>query len=307
MSAPPRPPRRRLDAVLLLDKPAGITSNAALQEAKRLYRAQKAGHAGTLDPLASGLLPVLFGEATKFSRFLLDSDKEYLAEARLGVLTSTGDAEGQVLERRAVVVDDAMIEDALGRFRGDIEQVPPMHSALKRNGRPLYELARKGAEVERAPRRVAVRILELLGRAGDSLRLRVLCSKGTYVRALAQDLGAALGTGAHLCALRRTGAGRFRVEQAVPLHALAALDEAARDRLLVPVEALLEELPRIELDPAGARRFAQGQAVAHRSGAPGRCRVYDERGALLGVGDLGAAGELRPVRLLAWSGYLASG
>src|SRR4029079_13276775 len=207
--------RRRLDGILVLDKPAGISSNAALQHAKRLFEAAKAGHSGTLDPLASGVLPVLFGEATKFSSFLLDADKEYLADVRLGVRTKTGDAEGEVISRSAVTIDDAALEPALARFRGEIDQVPPMHSALKYGGRPLYEMARRGVTVPRAPRRVAIHALELIERSGDLLRIRVACSKGTYVRVLAEDLGAALGPGAHLAALRRTIAGRFTLAQAV--------------------------------------------------------------------------------------------
>ena len=293
--------RRRLDAVLFLDKPSGMTSNGALQVAKRLFGAGKAGHSGTLDPLASGLLPVLFGEATKFSQFLLDSDKEYLADVRLGVTTSTGDAEGEVTARRAVDVSDAAIEAALARFRGEFAQIPPMHSALKRNGRPLYELARKGAVIAREPRRVVVRKLELLGRAGQVLHLRVSCSKGTYVRTLGEDLGAALGTGAHLAALRRTAAGRFTLEQAVPLQLLAAMDEAARERLLVPMDALLESLPRVQLDRALAQSFSHGRPVTHAPGPGGRCRVYGEGAVLLGVGEMSPAGDLRPVRLLARS------
>ena len=293
--------RRRLDAVLLLDKPRGMTSNAALQVAKRLFSAEKAGHGGTLDPLASGLLPVLFGEATKFSQFLLDSGKEYLAEVQLGVSTSTGDAEGEVTARRAVDPSDAAIESALARFRGEFEQIPPMHSALKRNGRPLYELARKGAVVAREPRRVAVRTLELLDRAHQVLHLRVACSKGTYVRTIAEDLGAALGTGAHLAALRRTAAGRFTIKQAVTLECIAGTDVAARERLLFPLDALLQSLPCVQLDQARARSFSHGQPVPHTPGPGGRCRVYGEDEMLLGVGETSPAGEVRPVRLLARS------
>ena len=290
---------RRLDGLLLLDKPCGITSNAALQQAKRLYRAAKAGHAGTLDPLASGLLPVLFGEATKFSACLLDAEKEYRAQVRLGIGTTTGDAEGEVLERRAVTVDDTQLEQVLARFRGAIEQIPPMYSALKRQGRPLYELARQGLEVERAPRRVVISALELEARDGDVLRLRVCCSKGTYVRSLAIDLGAALGVPAHLSALRRIAAGGFNVAEATSLDALLVLDEAGRDRLLRPLETLLEGLPPVALDGIAAQRFAHGQAV-HAGGArAGRCQVRDAGNRLLGLGELAANGELRPVRLLA--------
>ncbi|MGH8705964.1 MAG: tRNA pseudouridine(55) synthase TruB [Burkholderiales bacterium] len=293
------PQRRRLDAVLLLDKPTGMSSNAALQEAKRLYGTLKAGHAGTLDPLASGLLPLLFGEATKLAQFALGSDKEYLAQVRLGVSTATGDAEGEVLERRAVRVDDAQLARALERFRGEIEQIPPMHSALKRGGRPLYALAREGRTVERAPRRVTIHQLELIERAGDVVRLRIRSSKGTYVRQIAQDLGAELGSGAHLEALRRTALADFRLEQAVSLDELRQMDEAARAQRLMPLECLLAELPRLKLDAAQAVRFVRGQTVALEEARRGRVSVYGDRGALLGVGELRADGALRPLRLLA--------
>jgi tRNA pseudouridine55 synthase len=292
--------RRRLDAWLLLDKPSGLSSNAALQRARRLYRAAKAGHAGTLDPLASGLLPVMFGEATKFSGLLLDSDKEYLADVRLGIATTTGDAEGAVIEQRPVAVSGERLHHALAQLRGPIQQVPPMHSALKYHGRALYKLAREGTEIERLPRRVIIRKLELQARDGDVLRLRVRCSKGTYIRSLAMDLGAALGTGAHLASLRRTAAGAFRIEDATPLAALEDMDEEARDRLLHPLGELLRDLPRVQLDESKARRFAHGQSVEV---APGddvaRCQVYGPDSRLLGIGVPGGQGQLRPVRLLA--------
>lgn len=291
--------RRRLDAWLLLDKPGGISSNAALQRAKRLYRAAKAGHAGTLDPMASGLLPVLFGDATKFSGLLLDADKEYLAEVRLGVSTSTGDAEGAVLERRPVQIADPLLNQALARLRGTIDQIPPMYSALKHQGRPLYALARQGVEIERAPRSVVISVLELLARDGDTLRLRVRCSKGTYIRSLAVDLGAALGTGAHLEALRRTAAGGCSVADAVTLDMLEGMDDAERERRLLPIAALLCDLPRVALEPAAVQRFAHGQTVAVAGAPEGRCQVVDPSGRLLGVGEAGAGGELRPVRLVA--------
>ena len=292
---------RRIDSVLLLDKPLGITSNRALQQAKRLLGAAKAGHSGTLDPLASGLLPVLFGEATKFSRFLLDSDKTYEGDVHLGVSTTSGDAEGEVVDRRPVAVSDTAIEQALTRFRGELMQVPPMHSALKRGGRPLYALAREGTLVAREPRPIVIHALQVLGREGNVLRLRVTCSKGTYLRTLAEDIGHALGTGAHLAALRRTGAGPFAISQAVTLESLAATDAAERDRLLVPMERLVESLPALHLERALVGKFLNGQPVPQGALALGRCRVYDPGGALLGVGETGAAGVLRPVRLLAQS------
>lgn len=299
--------RRRLDALLLLDKPRGITSNAALQWAKRLYRAEKAGHTGTLDPLASGLLPVLFGEATKFSACLLDSEKEYEAQVRLGISTATGDAEGEVLERRDIAIDAARLQQALAQFRGAIDQIPPMYSALKHQGRPLYELARLGTEVERAPRRVVISALELLARDGDRLELRVRCSKGTYVRALAGDLGVALGTVAHLAALRRIAAGGFRVADAVTLDALEAFDEAGRDRCLLPLAALLDALPRVVLDAVAAQRFGHGQTVASGDAMAGRCQVWDSCNGLLGLGEVAASGELRPLRLLARAAVAVTG
>lgn len=291
--------RRRLDAVLLLDKPVGLSSAAALQVAKRMFEAAKAGHAGTLDPLASGLLPLLFGEATKFAQFALGSVKEYLAQIRFGVTTDTGDAEGKVLERRAVEVDDARLARALERFRGVIEQVPPMYSALKRGGRPLYSLARTGQSVARAPRQVTVYELELLERGEDLVRVRLRCSKGTYVRQLASDLGAELGTGAHLAALRRTAVAGFRLDRAVTLDELQTMSAQARELCLLPADSLLVELPRLDLVAGQAERFLNGQALELPAPGDGRCRVYRQAGALLGIGECGPGGTLRPVRLLA--------
>jgi tRNA pseudouridine55 synthase len=290
--------RRKLDGVLLLDKPVGPSSSAVLQSVKRLLEAEKAGHAGTLDPLASGLLPLLFGEATKFAQFGLDSIKEYRAQVRLGVSTDTGDAEGPVLERQPVNVGEAGLAQALARFRGAIEQVPPMYSALKHAGQPLYALARAGQSVERAARQVTVHKLELLERAGDVLHLRIKCSKGTYVRQLAVDLGLALGTVAHLEALRRTAVAGFRLDQAVALDDLQALGGEARRAWLLPPDSLLEDLPRLDLPAVLAERFLHGQAVA-RDAPGGPCRVYREDGPLLGVGEVGPENELRPVRLIA--------
>ena len=293
--------RRKLDAALLLDKPPGISSNAALQSAKRLYRAQKAGHAGTLDPLASGLLVVLFGEATKFAGPLLDAPKEYLARVRLGETTITGDAEGETLARREVHLSDAEIEAVLARFRGVVRQVPPMYSALKRGGRPLYELAREGRNVEREPREVEILALELLARDGADLELQVRCSKGTYVRTLAEDIGAALGVGAHLAALRRTSAGGLELGRASTLEALERLDDAELDARLLPLEALLADLPRVELDAQQSGRFCNGQRIGVPGGGRGLCAVFGPQHRVLGLGDVAAGGELRPLRLVARS------
>jgi|CXWL01.1.fsa_nt_gi tRNA pseudouridine55 synthase len=291
--------RRKLDGVLLLDKPVGPSSSAVLQAVKRLLEAEKAGHAGTLDPLASGLLPLLFGEATKFAQFGLDSIKEYRAQVRLGVSTDTGDAEGTVLERLPVEVDQARLEQALERFRGDIAQVPPMHSALKHQGQALYALARAGKTVERAARSVTVHELELLERAGEVLHLRIRCSKGTYVRQLAADLGLALGTVAHLEWLRRTAVAGFRLDQAVALDDLQALGPEARRTWLLPPDSLLEDLPRLDLPEDLEGRFLNGQMVAFAAASHGPCRVYGKAGILLGVGEGGPGAELRPARLIA--------
>ena len=291
--------RRKLDAVLLLDKPIGPSSSAVVQSVKRLFGAEKAGHAGTLDPLASGLLPLLFGEATKFAQFGLDSDKEYVARIRLGASTDTGDAGGKVLERNAVNVDDARLARALERFRGVIEQVPPMYSALKHGGKPLYALARAGRSVERAPRQVTVHELELLEHREDLVRIRVRCSKGTYLRQIAADLGAELGTGAHLDGLRRTAVGNLTLDRAVALDDLQAMGEGARKAWLLPPDSLLADLPRLDLGEGEAERFLNGQAISVVVPVTGACRVYRLAGALLGIGEALPGGGIQPVRLLA--------
>lgn len=289
-----------IDGALLLDKPVGVTSNVALQKVKRLFGAKKAGHAGTLDPLASGLLVVLFGEATKFAGPLLEDDKEYLATLKLGEKTSTGDAEGDVIEKKDVHVTEAAIGEVLRRFLGDLEQVPPMHSALKRDGVPLYALARKGQTVERAARRVRIFALEKLEFAPPRLTLRVRCSKGTYVRTLAEDIATALGTCAHLAALRRTGSGRFSLREAVTLEALAAMPEGERARHLLALPELLAGLPRAELDAEQEARFRNGQALKGFA-SDGVWAVYGARGAVIGLGRADAEGGLRPLRLVAAS------
>lgn len=290
--------RRKLDGVLLLDKPVGPSSSAVLQAVKRLLNAEKAGHAGTLDPLASGLLPLLFGEATKFAQYGLEAAKEYVADVRLGAATDTGDAEGAVIERRPVAVDASTLARALAGFRGEIRQVPPMHSALKKDGQPLYALARAGQTVEREARPVTIHEMELVSRKDDLLRLRIRCSKGTYVRQLAADLGLALGTVAHLAALRRTGVAGLRLDQAVTLDDLQALGEAARLAWLLPPERLLAHLPRVDLEEPLAGRFLNGQAVRVPGVARGPVRVY-QTGALLGVGESGPEDGLQPTRLIA--------
>jgi tRNA pseudouridine55 synthase len=295
----PRAPRRALDGVLLLDKPVGLSSNDALMRAKRLYAAKKAGHTGTLDPLASGLLPLCFGEATKFSQDLLDADKTYEATMRLGVRTATGDAEGDVLETRAVNCERAAIEAALAAFRGEIVQVPPMYSALKRDGKPLYEYARAGLTVEREGRSVTIHVLDLLACALPEVSFRVTCSKGTYVRTLAEDIGEALGCGAHLSALRRTGVGSLTLAHAVTLDVLSDAEPGARDAWLQPVDALLSTFPSVQLDTEAARRFLHGQRLpfAFDAAKGARVRVYGDGGKLLGVAKA-EHGVLAPERLV---------
>jgi tRNA pseudouridine55 synthase len=282
-----------IDGALLLDKPVGISSNRALQDARKLFGAKKAGHAGTLDPLASGLLIVLFGEATKFAGPLLDDDKEYLATLKLGEKTSTGDAEGEVIEKKEPKVTESDLAPVLRRFTGEIEQVPPMHSALKRDGVPLYELARQGKTVAREPRRVRITQLEGLELKLPYLKLRVRCSKGTYVRTLAEDIGEALGTCAHLTALRRTASGRWRVEDAVSLEALSSQGQ----RHLLPLAALLADLPRAELDAAQEARFRNGQSLDSFPGE-GLRAVYAADGSVIGLGHASPGGALRPLRLV---------
>jgi tRNA pseudouridine55 synthase len=294
----PRRITRPLDGVLLLDKALGLSSNAALQQARRLYQAASAGHTGTLDPLASGLLPICFGEATKFSFGLLDADKEYEALVRLGARTATGDAEGEVIERRAVNVSREALELVLQRFHGPISQVPPMYSALKRDGKPLYEYARAGKTVERQPRAVTISRLDLLEFSGDSFRMRVRCSKGTYIRVLAEDIGESLGCGAHLGALRRTGVGRLDLGSARGFAELEKLPAEARDQALLPVDSLIDGLPKLVLDAEQQRRFCQGQAQDSACREPAIVRVYGDAGRFLGVADVDPSGRLRPKRLI---------
>ncbi|WP_310632374.1 tRNA pseudouridine(55) synthase TruB [Paraburkholderia sp.] len=301
----PKVPRRLLDGVLLLDKPLGLSSNDALIRAKRLYRVKKAGHTGTLDPLATGLLPLCFGEATKFSQDLLEADKTYEATLRLGIRTATGDAEGEAIETREVSCDEAAVRAAMAKFVGDIVQVPPMYSALKRDGKPLYEYARAGQTVEREGREVTILALDMLACSLPDVTFRVTCSKGTYVRTLAEDIGEALGCGAQLVMLRRTGVGALTLEHAVTLDALTDADEPTRDTWLQPVDALLSTFPALTLNADAARRFTHGQRlplnelVLDRQAceAADRVRVYDEAGRLLGVAKAGN-GVLAPERLV---------
>ncbi|MDE2093637.1 MAG: tRNA pseudouridine(55) synthase TruB [Burkholderiales bacterium] len=299
--------RRAVHGVLLLDKPLGLSSNDALQKAKRLYRAEKAGHTGTLDPLATGLLPLCFGAATKFSQISLDADKTYRATLRLGVTTTTADAEGEVLQQRDVGVSRAQVQAACERFVGAVHQVPPMHSALKHDGKPLYAYARAGIEVEREARTVTIHRIDIIEGDHDTWTLDVHCSKGTYIRTLAEDIGNALGCGAHLIALRRTGSGTLTLDGAHTLEQLAAMTEAQRDAALLPTDALIADWPMVHLGTDDAGRFLSG--VRRRvplADAP-KVRVYGpappaspggpEARVLLGSGHI-AGGELISTRLL---------
>jgi len=293
-----RLPRRAVHGVLLLDKPLGWTSNDALQKAKGLLRAEKAGHTGTLDPLATGLLPLCFGAATKFSQVSLDADKRYRATLRLGQRTRTADGEGEVIEQHAVNVDRAAIEAALARFSGEIDQLPPMHSALKHEGRALYEYARAGREVERAPRRVTIHAIAIVEWQSPTLVIDVVCSKGTYIRTLAEDIGAALGCGAYLAALRRTGSGALELADAVTLQSLAELDEAGRDALLAPVDVLVAGWPEVRLPDDEAGRFLTGLRRRVALADMPAVRVYGTNPrAFLGSAHI-AGGELIADRLL---------
>lgn len=304
MSRHRRPQGRDVTGILLLDKPSGITSNAALQTAKKLFQARKAGHTGSLDPLANGLLPLCFGEATKLSGFLLDADKRYVADIRLGARTTTGDAEGEVLRRGdAEVIDRAAIEAAVARYRGEIDQVPPMFSAVKQNGVPLYKLAHQGIEVERKARPVVIHRLDVLDFTDDTVTVEVHCSKGTYIRVLADELGETLGCGAHVSRLRRTGVGAFDAGCMFTLDALAEIaagrDEARLDACLVSMEDALAQWPDVRLSKEVAYFLIRGQAVfVPHAPSQGLVRIYTREDRFLGVGRILDDGRIAPKRLI---------
>ena len=294
---------RDVDGILLLDKPTGVSSNQALQRTRRLFDARKAGHTGNLDVLASGLLPLCFGEASKFSSFLLDADKRYLADCRLGVTTSTGDAEGGILTRAdASAIMRTDLERVLPHFRGEIEQIPPMYSALKHQGQPLYKLAREGKTVARKPRRVRIDGIDVTSFSGPDFSMDVRCSKGTYIRTLAEDIGRTLDCGAYLTALRRLASGPFSLAEALDfeqLEDLAREGVAALDAVLLPVDAALGALPMVRLGEDSAYYLCQGQAVRISDDIQaGLVRVYASEGHFLGLGDLDAAGTLAPKRMI---------
>lgn len=295
--------RRSISGILILDKPVGVSSNGALQKVRWLLNSDKGGHTGSLDPLATGVLPLCFGEATKFSRYLLDADKTYEALVRLGQTTDTGDAEGQVLETRPVDISVEQVEAVLPQFRGDIMQVPPMYSALKQDGQPLYKLARAGEVVERKARPVHISSLELLELDGELLRLRVSCSKGTYIRTLAEDIGRELGCGAHVAGLRRTVAGPFDLSRSVTLDELIALHDEqgseALDQYLLPSDAGLLDWPEVTLSEHTTYYWQNGQPVrAPGSPASGLLRVYSHQQEFIGVAEIDDDGLVAPRRLI---------
>jgi tRNA pseudouridine55 synthase len=298
-----RNPGRNVQGILLLDKPVGETSNAALQRVKRIFFAKKAGHTGSLDPLASGLLPICFGSATKVSAFLLDADKRYWVSVRLGETTTTGDAEGEIVERRSTDgVTEADVARALEGFRGEIQQIPPMYSALKHKGERLYKLAREGVEVEREPRTIQIHELTLGKCQLPQFEIEVRCSKGTYVRTLAEDIGAVLGCGAHVNGLRRTGVGPFSADEMVTMEQVNAAFEAGRDALndlLLPIERALDDWPAVNLNSDSTFYVKQGQPVlVPNAPTSGRVRLYDHNREFMGVGEILDDGKVGPKRLL---------
>ena len=297
-----RSPRRDVRGILLLDKPVGMSSNAALQQVKRTYQARKAGHSGSLDPLASGMLPITLGEATKMAGFVLEADKQYWTRIKLGVTTTTGDAEGEPVTTRPVGgLDAAHLRMVLNDFTGQIQQIPPMHSAIKRNGQPLYKLAHKGLEVERQPRRVVINHIHLLSHCGDELELEISCSKGTYIRTLAEDIGSRLGCGGHVASLRRLSIGPYQSHQMVTLESLAAAGEAhsALDAFLLPMESALLHWPSVSLSDELAFFIRRGQPVVVSKAPKGdMVKLYSARDRFLGIGRVMEDGRIAPRRLV---------
>ena len=288
---------RRVDGFLLYDKPKGVGSNSALQHVRKLYRAERAGHTGTLDPMASGLLVICFGQSTRFSGELLGAAKTYLAELTLGIRTDTGDAEGTVIGTQAIGFGENDVEPILDRFRGEILQTPPMHSALKRGGVPLYRLARQGIEVTRNPRPVTIYSLTMISTDIPKVQIQVTCSKGTYIRVLAEDIGMALGCGAFLSGLVRTSIGAFQLHDAQNTETLISLSEIERDRLLQSSDRLISSYPALVLDTGAVARFAHGQAIPADAAQSGEHRIYDEAGLFIGTGITDGLGVLHPKRV----------
>lgn len=290
--------KRPVHGVLLLDKPLGYSSNQALQKVKWLYQAAKAGHTGTLDPLATGALPICFGEATKFSHYLFEANKTYIATLKLGATTTTGDAEGEVLETKLVNVTEMQLSKTLSAFVGEISQTPPMYSALKHEGKPLYEYARAGIEIERESRQIQIFDIILQAHHQATLTIQVQCSKGTYIRTLAEDIGKALGCGAHLIGLRRTQTAHYDVADAVTIEALENMSEAQRDALLKPVDSALHNMKSVCITEDAGQFFRQGQSVWVSKLSPQEDYKVYQSDIFLGLGTVQADGQLKPKRLL---------
>ena len=291
--------KRNVNGVLLLDKPIGFSSNQALQKAKWLYQAAKAGHTGTLDPLATGLLPLCFGEATKFAHYLTDADKTYVATLKLGVTTNTGDAEGEVLTTQAVNVSRTQFEHACEQFLGEISQVPPMFSALKHEGKAMYEYARAGIEIERKARLITIHHIAVEDFKQDEAVITVTCTKGTYIRTLAEDIGKQLGCGAHLIGLRRTATADYKIAQTITLEQLEAMTLEQREDALMPEDSAVRHLPSIVLDDDSVFYLQQGQGVWKSGEVPkGLLRLYTEQQDFLGLGELSSDGKIAPKRLI---------
>jgi len=291
--------KRNVNGVLLLDKPLGFSSNQALQKVKWLYQAAKAGHTGTLDPLATGLLPICLGEATKFAQYVTDADKTYFATIQLGATTTTGDAEGEVLSTAPVNVSLSQFQAASQQFIGEISQIPPMYSALKHEGKALYEYAREGVDIARQPRLIRIKNIVVDKFEVDVAQITVICSKGTYIRTLAEDIGAQLGCGAHLIGLRRTETAGYLLPQAISIEQLECLSIEARDALLLPVDSAIDSVPKIILNADAAYYMMQGQSVWLAGKIPNSdLRLYDENNSFLGLGFLQADGKIAPKRLI---------
>ena len=291
--------KREIDGVFLLDKPLGFSSNQALKKIQWLFNAKKAGHTGTLDPMATGLLPICLGEATKFSHRLLDAHKSYIATIQLGITTSTGDQEGEVISEKEVVLNEAQLKDTLKKFIGDTTQIPPMYSALKFEGKPLYEYAREGIEIERKSRQIKIFDIKLINIEKSIITIEVLCSKGTYIRTLAEDIGQTMGCGAHLKGLERTQTGNFQLSEALSIEALEAMPMASREKALMPIDVLLEELSSIKLNMAELDAIKKGQSIDFMSKNDKEVRLYSPSGQFVGVGQPDLKGHLFPKRLIA--------
>ena len=291
--------KREIDGVFLLDKPLGFSSNQALKKIQWLFNAKKAGHTGTLDPMASGLLPICLGEATKFSHRLLDANKSYIAVIHLGVTTSTGDQEGEVVSEKKVALNEAQLKDTLKKFIGDMTQIPPMYSALKFAGKPLYEYAREGIEIERKSRLIKIYDIKLISIEESIITIEVDCSKGTYIRTLAEDIGKTLGCGAHLKGLTRTQTGNFKLSDALTIEALEAMSMPSREKVLLPTDTLLEGLSSIKLTMAQTEAIKKGQSIDFISENDKEVRLYSASGQFVGVGQPDLQGHLFPKRLIA--------